>query len=405
MESSFKVIPTRLSSKRSIIAILLLLSIYILENSPIVKFIDSYTFSYIIKPILWICIAVIVWQMPNIKAKGKLKHRKLLKFWAMYFGIMYVIITLLAGLIDGLGKSPYNHALKGILINIIFVGSALVGREFIRSYLVNSFSKKDNYVVFTLIALLMTVTNFSINKYLDVDSIKGLVQFSAEFFIPEFSNNFFATYLVFLGGPIISLIYLGIIEGFHWLSPILPNLKWITSALVGILCPTFFLMSMQSIYLSASKKIKKREQEDESPIGWIITSIISIGIIWFAVGVFPIYPSVIATGSMEPMIYPGDVIVVKKITDMKGVYNLKEGDVIQFKRDNILISHRITELVYDEEQGLLFRTKGDNNSSEDSELVKPQDLKGTIEYVVPKVGWPTLLIKSDKDIDLNIIEF
>ena len=90
---------------------------------------------------------------------------------------------------------------------------------------------------------------------------------------------------------------------------------------------------------------------------------------------------------------------------MKGVYNLKEGDVIQFKRDNILISHRITELVYDEEQGLLFRTKGDNNSSEDSELVKPQDLKGTIEYVVPKVGWPTLLIKSDKDIDLNIIEF
>ncbi|NLL82529.1 MAG: signal peptidase I [Tissierellia bacterium] len=405
MESSFKVIPTRLSSKRSIIAILLLLSIYILENSPIVKFIDSYTFSYIIKPILWICIAVIVWQMPNIKAKGKLKHRKLLKFWAMYFGIMYVIITLLAGLIDGLGKSPYNHALKGIFINIIFVGSALVGREFIRSYLVNSFSKKDNYVVFTLIALLMTVTNFSINKYLDVDSIKGLVQFSAEFFIPEFSNNFFATYLVFLGGPIISLIYLGIIEGFHWLSPILPNLKWITSALVGILCPTFFLMSMQSIYLSASKKIKKREQEDESPIGWIITSIISIGIIWFAVGVFPIYPSVIATGSMEPMIYPGDVIVVKKITDMKGVYNLKEGDVIQFKRDNILISHRITELVYDEEQGLLFRTKGDNNSSEDSELVKPQDLKGTIEYVVPKVGWPTLLIKSDKDIDLNIIEF
>ena len=284
MESSFKVIPTRLSSKRSIIAILLLLSIYILENSPIVKFIDSYTFSYIIKPILWICIAVIVWQMPNIKAKGKLKHRKLLKFWAMYFGIMYVIITLLAGLIDGLGKSPYNHALKGIFINIIFVGSALVGREFIRSYLVNSFSKKDNYVVFTLIALLMTVTNFSINKYLDVDSIKGLVQFSAEFFIPEFSNNFFATYLVFLGGPIISLIYLGIIEGFHWLSPILPNLKWITSALVGILCPTFFLMSMQSIYLSASKKIKKREQEDESPIGWIITSIISIGIIWFAVG-------------------------------------------------------------------------------------------------------------------------
>ncbi|WFA08270.1 signal peptidase I [Tissierella sp. Yu-01] len=405
MESSLKFLPTRVSSKRNILVILLLLSIYILDNSPIVKFIDSYTFTYIIKPMLWICIAIIVWQMPQIKSKGKLRYSTLLKFWAMYFGIMYVVITVLAGLIDGLGKSPYNHTPKGILINIIFVGSALVGREFIRSYLVNSFTKKENYLVFILIALFMTVTNFSINKYSDIENLKGFVQFSAQFFIPEFSHNFFATYLVFLGGPIISLIYLGIIQSFHWLSPILPDLKWITSALVGILCPTFFLMSMQSIYLNATKQIKKREQEDESPIGWIITSIISIGIIWFAVGVFPIYPSVIATGSMEPMIYPGDVILVKKITDMEGIYNLKEGDVIQFKRDNVLISHRITELVYDEEQGLLFRTKGDNNSSEDSELVKPQDLKGTIEHVVPKVGWPTLLIKSDKNIDLNEIEF
>ena len=221
--------------------------------------------------------------------------------------------SIVAGLIDGLGNSPYDHSPKGILINIIFIGSALLGREFIRNYLVNSFSKKDNYLVFILIALVMTITNFPISEYLDLASVKALVQFLAEFFIPEFSHNFFATYLVFLGGPIMSLIYLGIIQGFHWLSPILPDLKWITSALVGILCPTFFLMSMQSIYLNASKQIKKREQEKESLGGWIITSIISIAIIWFAVGVFPIYPSVIATGSMEPMIYPGDVIVVKKI--------------------------------------------------------------------------------------------
>ncbi|MDD2446885.1 MAG: signal peptidase I [Tissierellia bacterium] len=405
MESSFKLTPTKPSSKRRIIVILFLLSIYILENSPIVNFIDNYIFTYIIKPILWTCIAIIVWRMPNIKPKAKLKNARMLKFWALYFGVMYVIITIVAGLIDGLGNSPYDHSPKGILINIIFIGSALLGREFIRNYLVNSFSKKDNYLVFILIALVMTITNFPISEYLDLASVKALVQFLAEFFIPEFSHNFFATYLVFLGGPIMSLIYLGIIQGFHWLSPILPDLKWITSALVGILCPTFFLMSMQSIYLNASKQIKKREQEKESLGGWIITSIISIAIIWFAVGVFPIYPSVIATGSMEPMIYPGDVIVVKKITEMEGVYNLKVGDVIQFKRDAILISHRITEIKKSEIEGISFKTKGDNNSREDTELVEPQDIKGKIIYTVPKVGWPTLLIKSDKDIYLDEIKF
>lgn len=105
------------------------------------------------------------------------------------------------------------------------------------------------------------------------------------------------------------------------------------------------------------------------------------------------------------MIKPGDVILVKKITDMDGINALNEGDVIQFQRDSILISHRIIEVVNDEEEGIQFRTKGDNNSGVDGVLVKPQDVKGTIEYTVPKIGWPTLLIKSDKDINLNEIEF
>jgi signal peptidase len=344
--------------------------------------------------------------MPRIKSKSRLRYKGFINFWAFNFGVIYVIITIFAGVIDSLGKSPYSHSIKGIFTNILFVGSALVGREFIRGYLVNSLTKKEeNYLVFILVSILMTITNFSLKKYLELNSLQSAVMFGAEFFAPEFANNIFATYLVFLGGPLTSIIYFGIIQGFHWISPILPDLKWITAGLIGVLLPVFFLMTLQTIYLTTTKQIKKRDQDEESPVGWIVTSIISIAIIWFAVGVFPIYPSVIATGSMEPMIKPGDVILVKKITDMEGVNNLKVGDVIQFKRDSILISHRIIEVVNDEKEGLGFKTKGDNNSAIDSRIVKPQELKGTIEHVVPKVGWPTLLIKSDKDIDLTEIEF
>lgn len=405
METTPKYSPTRISSKRITLLIILLLSIYFLENSRITNYVDSYIFSYVITPLLWVIVAIIVYKIPHMKTMGKLKHRSSLKFWTIYFGIIYVVITLLAGLIDGLGESPYSHTLKGILMNIAFVGSALVGREFIRSYLVNSFAKKESYFIFVLISLFMTITKFSINKYLSIVSLKELVQFLAEFMIPEFSHNFFATYLVFLCGPILSIIYLGIIEGFQWLSPILPDLTWITTALIGIVCPIFFQMTMQSIYLNTTKQIKKRDQNDESPVGWLFTSVISIGIIWFAVGVFPIYPSVIATGSMEPMIKPGDIILVKKIMDMDGINALREGDVIQFKRDSILISHRIIEVVDDDKEGIRFRTKGDNNSAVDSNLVEAQDVKGIIEYTIPKIGWPTLLIKSDKEIDLDDIVF
>ena len=163
-------------------------------------------------------------------------------------------------------------------------------------------------------------------------------------------------------------------------------------------------MSIQSIYFEAAKELKKSEVKKESPLSWIITSILSIAIIWFSVGVFPIYPSVIATGSMQPEIDPGDVILVEKIKDMDGINELKIGDIIQFKRDSILISHRIID-ISEGEEGINFKTKGDNNSSEDEELVKPENIKGKIVYSIPKVGLLTLLIKSEDGVPLEEVLF
>jgi signal peptidase len=317
----------------------------------------------------------------------------------------FIFTNIFAGFIDGFGKSPYNHTLFGILTNLIVVGSCLTGRELIRSYMINSNVKKENYLIFIMVAFFMTITSFSINKYISLNNLESAVMFLSQYFAPEFSNNLFASYLVFLGGPTASIIYLGITQFFHWMSPVLPNLKWINSALIGILCPIFFLMSLQSSYTNRTKRIKKSQKDDEDMVSWIITSIISIMIIWFTVGVFPIYPSVIITGSMEPQIKPGDVILVEKIADMEDIENLSINDIIQFKKDGILISHRIIDKKVNEDEGILFKTKGDNNSGADVDLVKPQDVKGTIKYVIPKIGLLTLLIKSDKEIPIEEIVF
>ncbi len=404
MHNYVKYLPTEKSNKKGIIATIIYILLYIFENSAVTSYIDGKIFSYIIKPILWIIITAILWQMPHIKSNSRIKHQKSINMWAKYFGFLYICIMVFAGFFDGLGKSPYSHTVQGVFINLIFVGSALVGREFIRNYLVSNFTKKESYLVLTIITLLMTITSFTINKYLELKSLESTVKFMAEYFIPEFSQNLFATYLVYLGGARTSIIYLGIIQGFHWFSPILPNLRWITTALVGILCPVFFLMYFKSLYLKLNKEQNKRQQDKEDILSWIITSIISICMIWFAIGVFPIYPSVIATGSMEPEIMPGDIILVEKITDIEDINNLNINDIIQFQRDGILISHRIIEIKNGEE-GISFRTKGDNNSIADSDLVKPQDIKGTIKYTIPKIGWPTLLIKSNNKISLDDIVF
>lgn len=405
MHTADKYLPTRTYYKNCFFIIILLTAIYLLDNSSIPSLIGEVTFTYVMKPLLWVITSLIIFKMKRIRSVAKLKYIRFLYSWAFYFGLFYVLMTVFAGLFDGLGKSPYSHNLKGVITNLAYVGSALVGRELIRSYLINSVAKKENYLVFVLIALLMTITYFPVSKYVGLKGLQGVVKFVAEYFAPEFSHNLFATYLVYLGGPWVSIIYFGTILGFHWFSPVLPALSWIITALIGILCPVFFLMIFKSIYLQRTKESNERQQEKEGLFSWVITCLISICIIWFAVGVFPIYPSVIATGSMEPMIKPGDIILVDKITDVEEINNLKINDVIQFKRDGILISHRIIEIKDDDEEGLQFKTKGDNNSVSDPNLVKPQDVKGTIKYIVPKIGWLTLLMKSKDEISLDDVVF
>lgn len=380
---------------------LAVLAIYALDNIFIRSLVGTSLFIYVLKPLFWCGIAVMIFLLPAQRYKSKLRFGNFINSWSFIFAVVYLCVQILAGLVDGLGKSPYDHSLSGIGLNIFSVGAILVGREFFRSYIIHTLTKKENYKVFLSVSLFMTVLAFPIEKYLDLQGYQSIVKFIAQYLLPEFSKNFLATYLVFLRGPVSSLIFLGTVETFNWMSPILPNLQWITAASVGILTPVFMFTAMQNMYEVESKQCRKEDLKKEGLASFLVTILISVGIVWFAVGVFPIYPSVVVTGSMEPMIYPGDVILVKKTKDLK---EIETGDVIQFKRDRIMISHRITEIITTD--GVPnYRTRGDNNNADDSQLVKPEQIKGEVIKVVPKIGWPTMLIKSGKAIPLDEIEF
>lgn len=373
---------------------------YLIDN-PVLKIATvNHYYNSLIRPLLWCGIALLVWYYPAVRPSGKLRIRRSLNFWALNFAIIMITVQFVAGLIDGLGKSPYNHSLTGILSNICIVGTVLIGRELARSYILNSVTGVQSYRIFILVALFMTIISFPIARFTDFKSSEEIVKFIAQYLAPEFSKNLLATVLVFHGGALSSILFMGTLDAFEWLSPILPNLKWITAALIGILTPIFLLSFAEVIYAEESKIRKLKDRKDENPWNWIVTTLLSIGIIWFVVGVFPIYPSVIATGSMIPMIQPGDVILIDKRVDTN---QLQKGQVIQFKRENILISHRIVD-IFETAGEKSYETRGDNNSGPDTELVKPEDVKGEIIGVVPKIGWPTLLIKSQKT-PLNDVQF
>ncbi len=97
----------------------------------------------------------------------------------------------------------------------------------------------------------------------------------------------------------------------------------------------------------------------------------------------------VLTGSMEPGIMPGDIVVTKGI-DTDQARDLKIGDVIAFlpyPNDPTLVTHRIIAKTGGS-QGYSFTTQGDNNDSPDSwNPVRDYQVRGEVVYVVPKLGY------------------
>jgi len=95
---------------------------------------------------------------------------------------------------------------------------------------------------------------------------------------------------------------------------------------------------------------------------------------------------IVLTGSMEPALKVGGLAFMESESDPTTV---KVGDIITFrstKSPNRQISHRVIELINDDE-GLRFRTKGDNSELPDQQLVPAGNLVGKVRFHLPYLGY------------------
>lgn len=98
---------------------------------------------------------------------------------------------------------------------------------------------------------------------------------------------------------------------------------------------------------------------------------------------------IIISESMEPNIMPNDAIFVKEVPEAE----LKVGDVISFKDDGFINTHRIVEIV-NENGEIKYRTKGDNNKRNDRNLVEYIDIEGKYIFKINGLGTFTEIIKN-----------
>ncbi len=127
----------------------------------------------------------------------------------------------------------------------------------------------------------------------------------------------------------------------------------------------------------------------------IVIAVICIGGFMAVRGAMPFMP-VFGT-SMEPVLQAGNLIVIESMTAAE----VKEGDIIVYNVPPAIqdyynyppiVAHRVIE-VRQTESGTAWRTKGDN-TGEDPFTVRAQDLRGTVSYQIPFLGFPLLFLQS-----------
>lgn len=85
-------------------------------------------------------------------------------------------------------------------------------------------------------------------------------------------------------------------------------------------------------------------------------------------------PLIVLSGSMEPTILTGDLILVKEAD----AEDIAQNDIIAFRNDantETVVTHRVTE-VLTENSEVSFLTKGDANTGDDASQVKAEELEG-----------------------------
>ena len=132
-------------------------------------------------------------------------------------------------------------------------------------------------------------------------------------------------------------------------------------------------MDLKEINIKKAKKISY----------WVILGFLSVVLVFV---LFPLLPidnnyslKMVLSGSMEPTIKTGSIIMVKPVLD----YQI--GDIITYqygRKARNLTTHRIIG-----QKGEEFITKGDNNNAADIHPIKKEQISGKVLLIVPYAGY------------------
>lgn len=386
-------------SKNITIAIIILILIYgLLANLKLV-FNINVIYLYIINPLFWITLAVFL-KIAIGKSYQKSRIKKEVIQYILIAVIVYILTYMISGLFITFGNNPYFTTVKGFLINLWMFGTVIISKEYIRYRLINNVYENDKKEIAILVSLIYIIIEIGLNKYINTKiTLLYALKDICQNLIPLIAKNVLYSYISMKSDWKPASIYELFTKLYLWLSPILPNAPWIMVAIIETTIPTILFFYIRYANSKNSEIKSRQEIENVNPKNSIPLVVLVILVIWFTIGVFPIKPIAVASGSMEKELYVGDVVIVKKCN----ANDIVNGDIIQYQMKGYTVIHRVIEKKQKNGE-YYFTTKGDNNPSEDKESVKEDQVLGKVIFKVKYLGYPSIwlnIIQSNEQVEVD----
>lgn len=118
--------------------------------------------------------------------------------------------------------------------------------------------------------------------------------------------------------------------------------------------------------------------------------------------VFGHYIFIVLSGSMEPEFSTGSIVFVKPADPQ----DIMVGDIVTFSGfagSRQLTSHRVIEIINDENQGLFYVTKGDANNAKDPDPISAENMVGRVSGSAPLLGYLMSFVQTKQGLTLFIL--
>lgn len=323
----------------------------------------------------------------KIDLKNDYKYKQVLKTVITCL-LFYFVFIYVAGLFTGFARTVYTFNFNNFIYNIIPTIIYIVLMECIRSIYID---KSNNNKIIIVLTCIIFILYDSFSKYYlyNFKVSDELYEYIGLIVLTSIARNILLTILCSKSNVINCIIYRIITEVYIFLVPIVPNFGPYINSVLEIALPLIIglILIRPPIRILASPKKSKYSRT----LSLVITAILLL-IVLLNSGFIKYQMFVIGSNSMNKYIYRGDVIIARR-TNSKEIKNIKKGDILVFRWNNKIISHRVYKIIRRDNK-LYFKTKGDNNDQIDDNIAKEKDIIGTVSFRIKYIGLPSIWLRE-----------